>query len=46
MDKRKQAKYGRIGGSKTGPTKRRNVDYAELARKSWEKRRNTKAVVK
>lgn len=30
---------GRIGGSKKGPTKRRNVDYAALARLSHESRR-------
>lgn len=46
MNKAKQAKYGRKGGSKTGETKRRDVDYAELARKSWAKRREKQSKVK
>ena len=45
MNKAKQAKYGRKGGSKTGETKRRDVDYAELARKSWAKRREKQSKV-
>lgn len=43
MNKAKQAAYGRIGGRKTGKTKRRDIDYAALARLSWKKRRARKA---
>jgi len=42
MNKRKQAAYGRIGGSKKGPTKRRDVDYAALAKLRWAKARGEK----
>lgn len=34
---------GKLGGKTTGPTKRRDVDYAALARKSHEARRRNLA---
>lgn len=39
MNRKQQAAYGRIGGSKTGPTKRRDVDYSALAKLRWEKQK-------
>jgi hypothetical protein len=42
MNKRKQAKYGKQGGLTTGPTKKRDIDYAALARLSHQKRKQTK----
>lgn len=39
MKRKDQVKYGRIGGSKTGPTKKRGTSeyYAALAAKRWAK---------
>lgn len=43
MNRAKQAHYGRIGGLKggvkTGPTKRRDVDYSALGRLGAAKRK-------
>ncbi len=40
MKRKDQVKYGRIGGSKTGPTKVRGTPeyYAALAAKRWGKK--------